>query len=201
MRFAGKLVILILLVLMFFPGCSSAAGSFDISLQEKEWTWNESDIATFSGIVSFDELPCESLVLRLQLTTDPVSTNCGEVVFQTVNEKKLTLRKQQPEYILSPGSEKEFSFIGNWKTPDNVFFTKTEILFQIYTDDGGSLLAEKKLTVHRDSSELANQEDGRYRLKVDFSKWTNWALIAAGILWILAIGRIIWNYIRNKKER
>jgi len=200
MRITRRLCILLLVLLLLGSGTACAAGSVRTELQEAEWTWDESSTASFTGTVSFNELPCENLLLKLSFTTDPDSTNRGSVVFHTVNGKKLTIRKQQPEYTFTPGELNSFDFTGNWKTPENVFFTKVLITLQVCTEDGETVLGESKLTVQRDASELANKEDGKFRLRTDFSKWTLWIAIAAGAGWALAVARILWNHKRSKKE-
>lgn len=200
MRITRRLGILLLALLFLWSAAACADESFRTELQEAEWTWNESSSASFTGTVSFDELPCEKLLLKLSFTTDPDSTNQGNVVFHTVNGKKLTIRKQQPEYTFAPGELKSFDFTGTWKTPENVFFTKIVITFQVCTEDGETVLGESKLTVQRDASELAKKEDGKFRLKTDFSKWTLWIAVAAGVIWVLAAARILWNHKRSRKE-
>ena len=76
-----------------------------------------------------------------------------------------------------------------------------EIIFQICTEDGETVLAEQKLTVSRTAAEITEKDDGRIRLKADFSTWILWGAVAAAVIWILAILRIILNRIKRKKER
>lgn len=198
MRHTRRWKILFLALVFLCTGTAAAAGSVQTELKEAEWTWDESSIASLTGSVSYAELPCEKLLLRLSFKTDPESTNRGDVVFHTVNGKKLTIRKQQPEYVFMPEDLKSFDFTANWKTPENVFFTRVEITFQVCTEDGETVLGESKLLMQRDASELANKEDGKFRLRIDFSKWTFWVAVAAGMIWLLAIVRILLNHKRMK---
>ena len=198
MRHTWRWRILFLVFVFLCMSTTAAAGSVQTELRATEWTWDESSIASFAGTVSYEELPCEKLLLRLSFKTDPESTNSGDVVFHTINGKKLTIRKQQPEYVFTPEKLKSFDFTANWKTPENVFFTKVEITFQVCTDDGKTVLGENKLLMQRDASELANKEDGKFRLRADFSKWTLWIAIAAGVIWVSAVVRILLNHKRMK---
>ncbi len=182
----------------FFPHAEGEAAD---GLTEGEWTWEENSIATFLGSVSLEGLPAGKLLLKLSFTTDPKGTNPGEVVFQTVDGKKLTIRKQKPEYVFDHGEQSTLEFIGNWKTPDDVFFTRIDISFQICTEDRETVLAERKLTVTRNAAELAEKDDGKIRLKVDLSSWILWAAIGAGVLWVLAAVRVILNHKTKKKGR
>lgn len=199
-RFSLSLLILTV-VLFICPVFCRAENETAIELQEKEWTWEARNLASFEGKASINNLPEGNLTLKLSFTTEPKATDPGEIVFQTVNGKKLTLKKQKPEYTLKHEGQDEISFIGNWKTPDDVFFTKVDINFQICTEDGETVLAEQKLTVSRTTAEMLNVNDGKIRLKTDFSSWILWVSIAAGIIWIVAAIRIIVNHTARKKER
>ena len=146
-------------------------------------------------------MPEGKLLMKLTFNTEPRATDPGEVVFHTVNGKKLTLRKQKAEYTFDPKGQDTLEFIGNWKTPDDVFFTKIEIELQICSEDGSTVLAGNKLTVSRSASEMAEKEDGKIRLKIDASAWILRILIAAGVIWIFAVLRIIVNRNSGKKEK
>ena len=188
-------------VLLLGPALCRAEGDTAIELQEKEWTWDAKNLASFDGSASLAGMPEGKLTLKLSLATEPKATDPGEVVFQTVNGKKLTLKKQKAEYSVKHEGSDELSFTGNWKTPGDVFFTKVEICFQICTEDGETVLAEQKLTVSRSTADMLNADDGKIRIKTDFSAWTRWVFIAAGVLWILAIVRVVMHRTARKKER
>ena len=193
--------LLLAAVLFRCPAFSFAENEVADGLTEGEWTWEEKSIATFLGSVSLDGIPNGKLLLKLSFTTDPKGTNPGEVVFQTVDGKKLTLRKQKPEYVFDHGEQSTLEFTGNWKTPDDVFFTRIDISFQICTEDGNTVLAERKLTVSRNAAEMAEKDDGKIRLRVDLSSWILWIAIGAGVLWILAVVRVILNQRAKQKGR
>ncbi len=192
-----------ILIAVFFICTESACADSKIieNLQEKEWTWEENSAATFEGTISLNGLPSDKLLLKLSFTTDPKASDPGQVVFHTVNGTKLTLRKQKPEFVFDPEGQETMRFAGNWKTPDSVFFTKVSILLQVCTEDGSTVLDEKRLTVSRSASEIAEKDDGRFRLRADFSGWTRYAAIAAGTIWILAVIRLALNRNKKNKER
>ncbi len=188
-------------VLFLCPVFSRAEEKAGTVLSEKEWTWEENSIASFQGILSMEGLPTGKLLLKLSLATDPKGSNPGEIVFQTVNGKKLTLRKQKAEYAVDHEDSDSLEFVGNWRTPDDVFFTKVDILLQVCTEDGSTVLAEQKLTVSRNAAELLEKDDGKIRLKTDFSAWTLWIGIGAAVIWMLAVIRILLNHTKKKKGR
>lgn len=188
-------------VMLWCPVLCRSEAEPAIELREKEWTWEGENLASFEGKASLEGLPDGKLLLRLSIDTEPKATNPGEIVFQAVDEKKLTLRKQKEEYLFSREGQDELTFTGNWKTPDDVFFTKVNITFRICTEDGETVLAEQKMTVSRTTEEMLNIEDGKIRLKTDFSAWILWGSVAAGVIWILAVIRIVMNRTARKKER
>ena len=197
-----RLFPLILAALLFIcPALCPAEEESVVKLTEKEWTWEEKNIASFGGEVKTESLPEGKLLLKLSVSTEPKATSPGEVVFQTVNGKKLTLKKQKAEYKFDHKDQDDLTFIGNWKTPDDVFFTKVDIDFRICSEDGNTILAQQKLTVSRSASELAEKDDGKIRLKADLSAWTVRIIVAAGLIWILAVLRIVLNRIKKKKEK
>ena len=185
-------------IVFLCPVFSRAAENNDSGLSEMEWTWEENSIASFQGIVSLDNLPSGKLLLKLSFTTDPKGTDPGEIVFHTVNGKKLTLRKQKAEYTIDHGDENILEFIGNWRTPEDVFFTRINIVFQICSEDGDAVYSEQKLTVSRSTAEMLEKDDGKIRLKTDLSAWTLRIGIGAAVIWILALLRI---FINNKSTR
>lgn len=186
-------------LLMMIPSFSSADGGAIVELQKTEWTWDEKNIAYFDGKITFSPPVSGKIKLNLSFSTIPESSNQGEVVFYSVNDKKLTLRKQLPDYTVSAEAADSISFTGCWKTPENVGFTSVDILLRVY-DEKSQLLGEKRLAVNRDTSELVNRNDGKIRLRVDLVKITRWVFIAAGSVWILAGIRYAVNRRRKKKE-
>ena len=193
--------LLLVTVLLAYPVLSMADGDTSIQIAETEWTWEENSIAFFEGKASLEGMPEGKLLLKMTFSTEPKATDPGEVVFHTVNGKKLTLRKQKAEYMLDPKGQDTLEFTGIWKTPDDVFFTKIDIDLQICSEDGSNVLDRNRLTVSRNAYEMAEKDDGKIRLKIDASAWIIRIMIASGVIWTLAIVRIIVHKISRKKER
>jgi hypothetical protein len=55
------------------------------------------------------------------------------------------------------------------------------------------------MTAGRTKAEMAEADDGKIKLKADFAAWTLWVGIAAGVIWLLAVIRIVMNRIARKK--
>lgn len=186
--------VLILIAVLIMTTAASATEPCTIVLGETDWTWEGEQIAYFEGTVSSSESLPEKVKLKLTLSAFPEGADPGKVVFSNVNGKKLTIKKQQSEYVLSAEGLDSFPFTGNWKTPENVPFTRVEITFQILDEKEENLLGEQKMTVTRDASEAVQKDDGKIRLKENFSGWTAWAGAAAVVIWILAGLRILINH-------
>jgi len=194
------LLSMILIAAFALFSCSACSEeSISIELHEQEWTWEAKESAAFEGQVLFDDVPTGKLLMTLSLSVKPESSEPGEVVFQTVNGKKLTIRKQKSEYVFTPGEETSVQFTGAWKTPEDVPFSKAEILFQIRSEDGSALLAEKSLTVSRDSKEISGTGDGKIRINYDLAGWALWIFAAAGVVWAAAGIRIGLNKKKRKE--
>jgi hypothetical protein len=78
-------------------------------------------------------------------------------------------------------------------------FSKAEILFQIRSEDGSALLADKSLTVSRDSKEISGTGDGKIRINYDLAGWALWIFAAAGVVWAATGIRIGLNKKKRKE--
>ena len=192
---------IIIAILFLFSAAAAENDGLSAEIYETEWSWEENATAVFEGTVTGKEPLPEKILLRLEFTAAPENTDPGEVVFSSVNGKKLTLRKQKPEYVLETGGTDSISFTGSWKTPESVLFTKVEITLLVYTEDESVLLAERKLTVSRNASEMTTADDGKFRIRENFSGWTIIAAAAAGIIWAAAVIRIVLAQRKKEKER
>ncbi len=196
----AALISMIIILVSLSPCYAYGSEEVILELQETEWTWEPQSTAVFEGSASFPGEVPEQVVLKLFFSVQPDDSDPGEVVFQTVNEKKLTLRKQKSEYTLLCGGENTFSFTACWKTPESVFFSKVEIVCRIYNEDESRIIAEKRLVFSRSASEIADIDDGKIRLKADFTMWTIYSVAAAAVIWLLAALRIIINKIAGRKQ-
>lgn len=195
-RCAACFMVLISIVFLISVANSSGTG-VQLTLRELQWSWEPLNIATFEGSIAFPGQTPDKVFLKLSFTVSPDDSETGEVVFQTVNNKKLTLRKQKPSCMLELEGSDSVSFTGCWKTPENVLFTRIEILCRVYNENESELLAEQSLVFSRTASDIARINDGRFRLNFDFASWTTYTAIAAAVIWLSAIARIL----KNKKRR
>jgi len=178
--------------------CSYARAEFTSEMHVTDWTWEESKSAVFEGSVTFDRYEQDKMIMKLSFTATPEATDSGRIVFQTVNGKKLTLRKESDTYVFSPGEQTEFRFIGNWRTPESVFFDKVVVMLRVYSEDETTLLSEHRMEVRRESDEQYDPNDGKIRITADFPGMTRIILVAAAAVWTAALVRI---FISRKIKR
>ena len=191
-RYTAGLLLCVTAFLLSFC-CVSAEQGTVVTLRENDWTWQGSSTAGFDGTVTFETQPADKILMKLSFSASPEATEQGEVLFYEINENKLTIRKQKPEYTYTFGDEKTISFTGNWKTPESVYFTRVNIKLQVFSEDGNTLYGEGNLSVSRDASEISNPDDGKFRLNLDLSSWTIWIFAGAAAVWLAAILRVIVN--------
>ena len=194
-------ILLLFTVLLIIPDSSPAFGETGIDLREAEWTWDGNSAASFEGNITFENPDEKKVVLKLSLKTVPDSSDPGKVVFQVINGKKLTIRKQQPDIAVEGEGLENISFTGAWKTPGDVFFTGVEITLTVFNGDETAVIAEKKFTVSRNKTEADETDDGKFRLKTDFDSWTRWASAAAAVIWILAAARLLIHHRNMNRKR
>jgi len=191
------LLITVALCMAISAGAEQQPG-VTIELSEYGWTWEASRAAGFQGTVRAEGYDGDSLVLKLSVAVTPEDPSAGQIIFQTVNGKMLTIRKQSDTCTVSLGEGREATFIGNWKTPEKIYANKVTVKVQAYAADGTTLLGEKTLEVIRDTATAADVNDGRIRITTDIPMWTTIFAVAAGSIWILALIRILIN--RRKKR-
>ena len=195
-----RVCVFFLILFLSLSVCNAFADdSISIDLQELDWNWEPLSSATFEGVLSFSDQAPEHVIVKLSMSVFPEDSDPGEVVIQSVNGKALTLRKQKPVYSLTRGDEDTFRFTGSWKTPEKVFFRRVEIVCSIDSEDESELYSRKNIVFSRSASEIAEINDGKIRLKTDFTSWTLYICIAAAVIWILAVIRIIIN--KKGRER
>ena len=194
--FLRCIIFLVVAVLCVFISC--AAAEFTSEMHVTEWTWEESKSAVFEGSVIFSGYEEEKMILKLSFTALPEATDSGKIVFQTVNGKKLTLRKESDTYVFTPGDQTEFRFIGNWRTPETVFFDKATVTLSVYSSDESTLLTEYKMEVRRENDEQYDPNDGKIRITADLQGWTLRIMIAASAVWVFALARVLVNRKRKR---
>ena len=187
-----------LAVLIVFVCCSGACADFSSEMHVTEWTWEESKSAVFEGSVFFNGYDHDKMVMKLSFTATPEATDSGRIVFQTINGKKLTLRKESDTYVFTPGDQTEFHFIGNWRTPESVFFDKVVVTLRVYSEDEATLLSEHRMEGRRENDEQYDPDDGKIRITADLPGITRIIGIASAAIWTAAIARAFWN---RKKKR
>ena len=168
-----------------------ASGIISCEIVEKEWTWDPGGIAVFEGTVTYEGSAAENpLTLHLSLECSPAVTNAGEINFSSVNGVKLSKMKQKSDYVVREDGPEGFRFTGNWIIPDGLdtVLTSVRIILTV-SDQDGNRLAETSFMTERAAEEDSVSANFRFP---DLSRWIPAVLIAAAVIWIAAIARIIY---------
>ena len=165
-----------------------------VSIQEKEWTWNENDINSFQGTIITDHnIPNAVLTLSVKTRLE----DSGEILFTSTNGKKLKIRKRGPSTEADLSSGEEFSFEGEWDLPSNTKegIAWAEITLKIDNSDGQEESVKK--------IEFGNLDNDQALKGSSLSDKVNhliiFFLIACICIWLLAIARYL--ILKKKKKR
>ena len=96
------MIILTALIIFLLASETEAANILSIHIEKDEWSWVGDTAATFKGSIICQGVTDEDpVILRLTLITGPDDSDSGEIVFTSVNHKRLAVRKQKNEYTPS----------------------------------------------------------------------------------------------------
>lgn len=188
--FKTAAILILLLCLVVF----SALSETKIELLAGQWTWEAGGTSSLNGVIVSD-LDLTDAVLTLDVKTR--LENSGEVVFTSLNGKKVKIRKQAPsiESDLVKGTETPFE--AEWTLPEDIDGGIGWAVISLkVTDSEGIEIASASLEVGSRAEEEALIESSPDRVS---RKVLTGLLIAAAVVWILAFTRsIILN--RNRKD-
>ena len=187
------MIFLTALIIFLFSSGTEAANILSVHIEKEEWSWIGNTAATFKGSIICQGVTDEDpVILRLTLITGPDDSDSGDIVFTSVNHKRLAVRKQKNEYILTASPTATTVFTGSWMIPEGKQFSTAAITFEV-TDKENNILASDTITM-TDSAVSALSDAPRLP---DPGKYIRPIIIAAGIIWILALIRIIYH--RNRR--
>lgn len=182
---------MLIAVVFLCTGRAETETGSEIRIDSTEWSWEDEATPLFEGTADLTGLENQSLTMKLIPRVTPEDAGNGEAAFLMINGKQLTLRKQGPEYKAGNDYEAKIEFTGYWKHPNKKDIQEVEITLQILGEDGtvlkdGIMKKDRSLNLFGDNIE---------RLNISFNadQWILYAGIAAGIIWLLALARIIKN--------
>ena len=187
----GRIVCMALVVtiLCLFVVLCQAAIILNIHIEKDAWTWTGDSVATFKGtVVMQGASENDPVTLRLSVICEPDGDQTGDAVFTSVNDRQLTVRKQKSEYLLTGSETATTRFTGSWYVPEDGQYSRVTIRVEAVASDG-SVIRDALMQVINDA---VYSDDSISRLP-DPDTCIRPVLIAAGVIWFLAIIRIIIN--------
>ena len=158
------------------------ADPVSIEMTEDIWTWQAGESATFSGTITGDDELLSSCTLHLSVLAGSSEPETGSVVFTTVNDHKIKVRKQSDTYEMPGDSlEEGIHFTGIWRLPETAVSHRTAIQLQVTASDGTSL-GSASLSPDQDSPE-ANGGRRLFRIPIDLDQAQMILWISAGTVW------------------
>lgn len=147
-------IFLVCLVTLLVPVFCCAESPVLISVQEHEWSWVPGEVATFSGLVSYQNPEnLSGATLRLEIIPEPRDEDAGRVVFTAVNDKRIKIRKQSDTYIIDDDDlSGDILFEGSWFIPEDSAYFKASLNASVISKDGNTL-ASGNLIVGSGSNE------------------------------------------------
>ena len=187
------MIILTALIIFLLASETEAANILSVHIEKDEWSWVGDTAATFKGSIICQGVTDEDpVILRLTLITGPDDSDSGEIVFTSVNHKRLAVRKQKNEYTMTASQTATTLFTGSWMIPEGKQFNTVTIGIEA-TDKENNILANDTFTM---TDSTASTFSDVPRLP-DPGRYIHPIMIAAGIIWILALIRIIYH--RNRR--
>ena len=181
------------MLLCFIPAV--CLGDTEIEMTADEWTWNANEVASFHGSIVTDQDAADAvLTLRAETSLE----DSGEVIFTSVNGKKLKIRKRGPEITEDLQAGSEFLFEGEWNLPaDTGGGIARAVITLTIQDAEGNTIAEGRM----EEGSLAAEEAIQGASPAKKADQLILILLLAGLLvWLAAVSRYLVLNLRRGRE-
>ena len=188
-----RLIFLIVMVVLLFSCTAKTENNMDpdvmsTSIYKTEWRWTPGDTAEFEGNIICDHVNEENpIILSLTVEVVPDGTAATAPFFRYVNGNKQSNRHPKSSITVS-SSDQAIRFSGGWQMPEDVRIDEATIYLKIYNQKE-ELLAESELRMNNDQV-IAGKSGYRFP---EISSMIRYTAIAATIIWLFAVIRIIIN--------
>ena len=175
--------------------CAAAAADMQIKMEAGEWTWEAGGTAAFRGTITTDGADIPGAVMELSVETR--MEDSGEAVFSNLNGKNIKVKKRDARMEMDiAGGNAENTFEGEWYLPAEGTEGLAHATIRIsITDAAGQKIGQAEMSVGEQSEAAEPIATGLVQ-KAEMLR--NILLIAAGAVWLLAIGR---HAILNRKKK
>ena len=179
--------------------CTGAGlGEVQLTLEPAEWTWEAGAVATFQGRLDAGGEDLTGATLTLAIEVDPQQEDPGRVVFTSLNDKRLKVRKQTETHTLE-ASDVPLMYTGSWFLAEESYYNGATLRLTL-TDPAGKELARTEYAAESGSAAGEGQEGQHFRVPVDMNQVIRVLLIACGAVWLAFACRIIWRKLQRKTQ-
>ena len=180
---------------LIIPG--TAAADTQITMEAGEWSWEAGGTSGFSGVIRTDGEDLEGASLQLDIQTR--MEDSGDLVFTSLNGKKVKIRKRSDRLEADlAGGGAENTFEGEWYLPDRVDdgLAYASVNLTVFDAEGNEIGTGRLDVGDREEEAAAAGRD-----PIALAEKAALYLAAAGAaVWVFAIGRhLILN--RRKAEK
>ena len=198
-RCCSQIIVVICFGLFFATmvhGFSLAKSDLDLTLEEDEWSWVPGEVATFMGTVSGEPTALNDITLFLSITPEPKGDETGNIVFTSVNEKKIKIRKQSESYTLADNEATSgiVTFTGSWFIPENSAYFKAGLKISALNHNGETL-AGVVLNLGANNGESGSTLK---RIPIDISLVNKILSLSILVIWFFVLLKL-W-YLKRKRS-
>ena len=186
------------LVLLCLP--AYAEEKPEIKLEIGEWSWTAGEASEFSGTVIGEAGTLKDAVIRLSIKAEPELDDQGEVLFSTVNGKRLKVRAQKDYYeIGDKAAEGSISFTGNWHLPEDGYFREAALTITLENSDGSTITSLEETVMNPGWTDSST--DQPFHIPIDIDQLLLILAVACAAIWTAAIARALFysRRVQNKK--
>ncbi len=185
----------ILLLACFLLFAGAARGEKSAAMAVTESAWEAGGSVVCSGSFTLEEAVSEA-VYRVELKTN-APENSGEAVFTEINGKSIRIRKRSAS-MTEEALSGENTFEITWFLPEQITnLTRGDLLFTLESPEGTVLLSAEAGV----GTESADSADPGVLLLARTNEIIRVLLIAAALIWALALGRIAIRRMRSGRAK
>ena len=190
--------IAILLCLVLCLCTTAGLGEVQLTLEPAEWTWEAGAVATFQGQLDSGGEDLTGAALTLSIEVSPQQEDPGRVVFTSLNDKRLKVRKQSESHTLEEGETAQpLSFTGSWFLAEESYYNGANLRLTL-TDADGKELARAEYASENGSATGEGGEGEPFRVPVDMNQVIRILAIVCGAVWAAFLGRLFYLRICRK---
>ena len=192
--FTGCAFLLLICLLVPWRYACSESQQCSATLSLDEWTWEAGASATFSGTVTISGSETGKITLQLEAVPEQGQSQPQHIVFVSVNNKRVKVKKQSDTYTLKePVPGETIPFAGSWLVPAENVPDHLTIRLRVLNQDN-KVICETEIEAGGDQGDQAVSENQALRIPLHPERILRYTIIAAALFWTAAILRMILTH-------